>query len=58
MAAVQQRSMVRIKRDQTFVSKYETRERMLDVMELREICSALGVPMAAFIRRLEKRLSE
>jgi len=48
----------RIKRDQTFVSKYETGERMLDVLELREICLALGVPMAAFIRRLERRISK
>jgi transcriptional regulator with XRE-family HTH domain len=48
----------RIKRDQTFVSKYETGERMLDVLELREICLALGVPLAAFIRRLERRLSK
>ena len=28
---------------QSFVSKYETGERRLDVIELAEICSALGV---------------
>ena len=44
-----------IKRDQTFVSKYETGERMLDVLELREICKALGVPMEKFIRRLGEK---
>ena len=49
---------VRIKKDQTFVSKYETGERRLDVLELREICVVLGVPIGTFIRRLERRLSK
>lgn len=36
----------RIHKDQTFVSKYETRERRLDVLELREICTAVGVSLS------------
>jgi hypothetical protein len=38
------------------VSKYETGERRLDVIELRAVCAALGVPLQTFLRRLEKRL--
>ena len=46
----------RIKKDQTFVSKYESGERRLDVLELREICIAVGVSLTQFVRRLEKEL--
>ena len=42
---------------QSYVSKYETGERRLDVVELRRICRALKVPLGAFITRLDKRLS-
>lgn len=41
---------------QNFVSLYERGVRRLDVLELREVCKALGIPFAAFIRRLEKSL--
>lgn len=47
----------RVGRPQSFVSKYETGERRLDVLELREVCRALGVPLAAFANRLEELLS-
>lgn len=43
---------------QSFVSKYETGERRLDVMELREVCQSLGTTLAAFAKRLEARLPE
>ena len=46
----------RIHKDQTFVSKYESGERRLDVLELREICSVVGVTLPEFSRRLEKAL--
>lgn len=46
----------RVHKDQTFVSKYETGERRLDLIELREICSALGITLSEFVRRLEKSL--
>jgi len=47
---------VRIERDQTFVSKYESGQRRLDVLEMREICQAVGITLEGFVRRLEKAL--
>lgn len=47
---------VRIERDQTFVSKYESGQRRLDALELREICQAIGMTLEEFARRLEKVL--
>jgi len=38
---------VRIERDQTFVSKYESGQRRLDALELREICQAIGMTLEA-----------
>ena len=46
----------RLSRDQTFVSKYESGERRLDVLELREVCRALGTDFVKFIRKLDKDL--
>ena len=43
---------------QSFVSKYETGERRLDVIELREVCQSLGTTLAAFAKKLEARLPE
>jgi transcriptional regulator with XRE-family HTH domain len=48
---------VRIGKDQTFVSKYESGERRLDVLEVREICRAMGVSLEEFVKRLEKVLT-
>lgn len=47
---------VRIERDQTFVSKYESGQRRLDMLEVREICQAIGITLEGFVRRLEKAL--
>lgn len=41
---------------QSMVSKYELGERRLDVLELRDVCAALDVPLIDFIRELETRL--
>lgn len=46
----------RIERDQTFVSKYESGQRRLDMLELREICQVAGVTLEEFVKRLEKAL--
>lgn len=46
----------RIEKDQTLVSKFESGERRLDVLEIREICLALGMTFEEFARRLEKAL--
>ena len=46
----------RLGKPQNFVSLYERGVRRLDVLELREVCKALGISIAAFMRRLEKNL--
>ncbi len=46
----------RLKQPQSFVSKYESGERRLDVLELRQVCQAIGVPLPEFITRLERAL--
>ena len=43
---------------QSFVSKYETGERRLDVLEIRLICKAVGITLEEFARRLELALLE
>lgn len=41
---------------QTFVSNYERGERTLDLLELRQVCGALGISLSAFVKRLEDSL--
>ena len=41
---------------QSFVSKYESGTRRLDLVELREITEALGVELSALIARFEDAL--
>jgi transcriptional regulator with XRE-family HTH domain len=43
---------------QSFVSKYESGERRLELLELRRICVALNIELRDFVDALEKRLSE
>jgi transcriptional regulator with XRE-family HTH domain len=38
------------------VSKYEIGERRLDLIDLRELCVALGVPLLEFVKRFEESL--
>ncbi|MDE3068546.1 MAG: helix-turn-helix transcriptional regulator [Verrucomicrobiota bacterium] len=42
---------------QSFVSKYESGERRLDLIELRQICKALGMTLSDFVHRFEKEIS-
>jgi len=44
----------KLRQPQSFVSKYESGERRIDLLELREICEALGVSLAEFVRRFER----
>jgi transcriptional regulator with XRE-family HTH domain len=46
----------RLGQPQSFVSKYESGERRLDVLELREVCAVVGVDLADFVERLEQAL--
>jgi transcriptional regulator with XRE-family HTH domain len=42
---------------QSLISKYESGERRLDILELRSICLALGVSLPEFVAELERRLT-
>jgi transcriptional regulator with XRE-family HTH domain len=39
---------------QSFVSKYESGARRLDLLELRDACRAMGISVGDFVRRFEK----
>jgi transcriptional regulator with XRE-family HTH domain len=45
-----------LRKPQSYVSKYELGERRLDVLEVREVCRALGYSLAEFVKKLEARL--
>jgi len=45
---------VRLDRPQSFVSKYETGERRLDVIELIEVAEALGADPASLVRDIAR----
>jgi transcriptional regulator with XRE-family HTH domain len=45
-----------IRKDQAYVSRYESGQRRLDVLEVREICQAVGINLEVFVKRLEKAL--
>ena len=42
----------------TFVSKYESRERRLDIAEIRKICSALNLGFIEFLTSYDKECAE
>lgn len=48
----------RLNEHQSFVSKYESGERRLDILELRQICNAIGISLDEFVQRLEKLINE
>jgi transcriptional regulator with XRE-family HTH domain len=43
----------RLGQPQSFVSKYELGERRLDIMQVRSVCTAVGISLEEFARRLE-----
>jgi transcriptional regulator with XRE-family HTH domain len=46
----------RLGQPQSFVSKYESGERRLDILELRSLCKAVGITLEQFVAKLEQRL--
>ncbi|HVT64057.1 MAG TPA: helix-turn-helix transcriptional regulator [Mycobacteriales bacterium] len=43
----------RLNQPQSFVSKYESGERRLDLIELRQVCVALEIPFIEFVQEFE-----
>lgn len=48
----------RLGKPQSVISKYESGERRLDLLELRQMCEAVGITLQEFVRRFEKSLRE
>jgi transcriptional regulator with XRE-family HTH domain len=46
-----------LKVPQSFISKTESGERRIDILELKEICQALNCSLADFIIEFEKRVN-
>jgi transcriptional regulator with XRE-family HTH domain len=44
----------KLRQPQSFISKYESGERRLDLLELREVCSAAGTSLREFVKRFER----
>ncbi|MDD5008954.1 MAG: helix-turn-helix transcriptional regulator [Syntrophorhabdaceae bacterium] len=49
---------VRLNKPQSFVSKYESGEKTLNFLEVREVCQVLNIPMAEFVSQFEKQANE
>lgn len=48
----------RLGRPQSFVSKYESGERRLDILELYDVCGALGITLKHFVNQLQSTLAD
>ncbi|WP_339687962.1 helix-turn-helix transcriptional regulator [Gimesia maris] len=48
----------RLGRPQSFVSKYESGERRLDILELYDVCEALGLVLSDFVEKLQTILMD
>lgn len=46
----------RLGQPQSYVSKYESGERRLDLLELRQVCEAIGISLQDFVRQFESSL--
>jgi transcriptional regulator with XRE-family HTH domain len=47
-----------LQRPQSYVSKYERGELRIDILELRQICKAIGISLATVVRHLEAMLRD
>lgn len=45
----------RLDQPQSFVSKYESGERRLDLLELEQVCQSCGIDLSEFVRRYRDR---
>ena len=44
---------LRLNQPQSYVSKYESGERRLDILELRQVCQAVGIGLSDFVASIE-----
>ncbi len=47
-----------LEQSQSFVSKYESGERRLDLLELWQICQALNITLTEFVAEFEQSINE
>ena len=47
-----------LRKPQSFVSRYESEERLLNLPELRYVCRAIGVSLQEFVQRFEDLLAQ
>jgi transcriptional regulator with XRE-family HTH domain len=47
----------KLKQPQSFVSKYESGERRLDLLELSQVCKGCGTTLLDFVKRFEGSVS-
>ncbi len=47
-----------LEQSQSFVSKYESGERILNILEVRFLCIRLGISLTEFCKRLEQKISQ
>ena len=43
----------RLKQPQSYISKYESGERRLDLLELNQVCKACGISLVEFVKRFD-----
>jgi len=48
----------KLQKPQSYVSKYESGERRLDLIEVRDICITLGLTLVAFCELFEELMAE
>jgi len=53
----QQQLAQRLATRQSRITDYERGVRRLDLMELRQVCAAVGVPLPEFVRRFEEAIA-
>lgn len=48
----------RLSKPQSYVSKYESGEKSLDLLEVKEVCRALNITLFYFVEQMEEILHE
>lgn len=47
----------KIKKAQSYISKYESGQRKLDIFEIKEICDSLNMSLVEFVQKFEEDLA-